>query len=125
MVFALSRKSVFGPGYTYAPQIGNRIKEQRADMNRKASPDTPATIGDVQQYTNAGLFMTGQVIGRVLPVFLRNPVTDQASLDRLIEALKALGNELAKESPVFSVQIMDGIIGELLDNPHKAFPDVT
>lgn len=93
-------------------------------MNRKVSPNSPATIENVQQFTNAGLFVTGQIIARVIPVFLSHPVTDHTSLERLIEALKTLGNELAKESPLFSVQVIDGIIGELLDNPHKVFPHV-
>jgi len=93
-------------------------------LKLKTNPKSPTPTSDVSGFSMATLFMLGGVIARILPIYLSHPVTDQASLEKLTEALEALSDELEQDSPLFSTGIMDGIVSQLQDFPEKIYPDL-
>lgn len=81
-------------------------------MAKQKSANSPATMTDVFNGTEAALGFAGAVMARVLPLFVRYPLVSTENFEALQKELEALATEYERTSP-YSVVILDSLLHTL------------
>ncbi len=81
-------------------------------MTKKKMTNSPATMSDVFNGTEAALGFAGAVMARVIPIFLRHQPVTAKNFKALEEDLEALAAEYERISP-YSVIVMDALLHTL------------
>lgn len=90
------------------------------DMSAKNPAKSPATMQDIFDGTEAALGFAGAVMARVIPIFVRYPLTSAENFEALQKELEALAAEYERTSP-YSVIVMDTLLHTLEIDRERIF----
>lgn len=93
-------------------------------MTKQKMPNSPATMRDVFNGTEAALGFTGIVVARAFPLFVRYPITDSESVDVLLAELEKLADEFEESSPYARI-VMDTLIATVDDERARILASVS